>query len=401
MPNPVRVCQPMTGGRVGEVNSPQAYAPDGRPRARGLGIAVSGEPGELNAITDVPGVEVGTVTLVSGDGPLEVGRGPVRTGVTAILPRGRAGVGQPCAAGWHSLNGNGEMTGTTWIEEAGSFNLPVLLSNTHAVGACHTGVISWVNRVDPVLARQWLLPVCAETWDGYLNDINGGHVRPEHAEAALDGATSGPVAEGSVGGGTGMNCYEFKGGNGTASRLVRYASHTFTVGAFVQANFGSREELTVAGRHVGPSLGVGNPLAGDWFERDLNRPPPGAGSVIAVIATDAPLLPGQCKALARRVPLGLARTGTTGSHFSGDIFLAFSTAPAPGLASRFPTGDPTDDEFGHLTFLPWGRMDVMYTAVVQAVEEAVLNALVVNTDMVGRDGHRSPALPHDELRALL
>ena len=198
-----------------------------------------------------------------------------------------------------------------------------------------------------------------------------------------------------------MNCYEFKGGNGTSSRLVRYGRQTFTVAAFVQANFGSRHELTVAGRHVGPRLAVDNPLAGDWFERDMTRPPPGAGSVIAVIATDAPLLPGQCKALARRVPLGLARTGTTGSHFSGDIFLAFSTAPVPDLASRFPIGDPGDDEFGHLTFLPWGRMDDFYTAVVHSVEEAVLNALVVNADMVGRDGHHSPALPHDQLRALL
>jgi L-aminopeptidase/D-esterase-like protein len=383
------------------VNSPQAYTTEGRPRARALGFAPPGQPGPLNAITDVPGVEVGVVTLVAGEGPLVVGQGPVRTGVTAILPRSRTGVGQPCAAGWHSLNGNGEMTGTTWIQESGSFNLPVLLSNTHAVGACHTGVISWVNRVHPLLARQWLLPVCAETWDGYLNDINGGHVRPEHAEAALDSAVGGPVPEGSVGGGTGMNCYEFKGGNGTASRLVRYGTHTFTVAAFVQANFGSREELMVAGRHVGPQLAVDNPLAGDWFEHDTSRPPPGAGSVIAVIATDAPLLPGQCTALARRVPLGLARTGTTSSHFSGDIFLAFSTAPAPDLASRFPVGEPGDDEFGRLTFLPWGRMDDLYTAVVHSVEEAVLNALVVNADMVGRDGHRSPALPHDRLRALL
>lgn len=401
MPNRRQVCQRRPVGRVCEVNSPQAYTTDGRPRARGLGITTPGEPGPLNAITDVPGVEVGAVTLIDGEGPLDVGRGPVRTGVTAILPRGRAGVGQPCAAGWHSFNGNGEMTGTTWIEEAGSFNLPVLLSNTHAVGPCHTGAISWVNRVAPVLARQWLLPVCAETWDGYLNDINGGHVRPEHAVAALDAAAGGPVAEGSVGGGTGMNCYEFKGGNGTASRLVHYGSHTFTVGAFVQANFGAREELTVAGRHVGPQLGVDNPLAGDWFDHDLNRPPPGAGSVIVIIATDAPLLPGQCKALARRVPLGLARTGTTGSHFSGDIFLAFSTAPAPGLASHFPVGAPTDDEFGQLRFLPWGRMDPIYAAVVYAVEEAVLNALIVNADMVGRDGHRSPALPHERLLALL
>jgi D-aminopeptidase len=370
------------------------HTADGRPRARGLGIPLPGQTGPLNAITDVGDVEVGVTTLISGE--------TVRTGVTAILPRGRAGVGQPCAAGWYSLNGNGEMTGTTWIEEAGSFNLPIVLSNTHAVGACHTGVVSWVNRVDPRLARQWLLPVCAETWDGYLNDINGGHVRPEHVESALDAATTGPVAEGSAGGGTGMNCYDYKGGNGTASRVVSYGKRAFTVAAFVQANFGSRAELTVAGRHIGPRLLDDNPLDSDWFETELGlKPPAGAGSVIAIVATDAPLLPGQCKALARRVPLGLARTGTAGSHFSGDIFLAFSTADVPGLASAFPVGPVGDDEFGTITFIPWGRMDDLYTAVVQSVEEAVLNALVVNDDMIGRDGHRSPRLPHDRLVALL
>jgi L-aminopeptidase/D-esterase-like protein len=379
------------------VTSPQTHTVDGRPRARALPITLPGVPGPLNAITDVAGVEVGTVTLIDGDGPLEVGRGPVRTGVTAILPRGRGGVGRPCAAGWFSLNGNGEMTGTTWIEESGAFNVPIVLSNTHAVGVCHEGVISWMNRVNPRLARQWLLPVCAETWDGYLNDINGGHVRPEHVHAALDGAAGGPVAEGSVGGGTGMNCYEFKGGNGTASRLVPYGSRTFTVAAFVQANFGSRAELTVAGRHVGPELLDDNPMATEWFATDLDGAPPGAGSVIVIVATDAPLLPGQCKALARRVPLGLARTGTTGSHFSGDIFLAFSTADADGLHSGFPAGPPGEDEFGTLRFLPWGRMDDFYAAVAYSVEEAVLNALVVNEEMVGRDGHRSPRLPLDRL----
>ncbi|GAB7068888.1 P1 family peptidase [Mycobacterium hodleri] len=376
------------------MTSPQTHATDGRPRARGLAIPLGGRPGPLNAITDVPGVEVGQVTLIEGDA--------VRTGVTAILPRGRDGVGRACAAGWHSLNGNGEMTGTTWIEESGAFNLPVVVSNTHAVGVCHTGVVSWVNRVRPRVARQWLLPVCAETWDGYLNDINGAHVRPEHVEQALDSAASGPVAEGSVGGGTGMNCYEFKGGNGTASRIVDYGTREFVVAAFVQANFGSRAELTVAGRHVGPLLGDDNPMDSDWFAADLGlRPPPGAGSVIVVVATDAPLLPGQCKALARRVPLGLARTGTTGSHFSGDVFLAFSTAEADGLASAFPLGPPADDEFGTLRFLPWGRMDPFYEAVVHSVEEAVLNALVVNVDMVGRDGHRTPRLPIAALTDLL
>jgi L-aminopeptidase/D-esterase-like protein len=380
------------------MTSPHSHTSDGRPRARGLGIDLAGQPGPLNAITDIAGLEVGVTTLIEGE--------RVRTGVTAILPRGRSGVGAPCAAGWHSLNGNGEMTGTTWIEEVGALNLPIVLSNTHAIGACHTGVVSWVNQVNRSLARQWLLPVCAETWDGYLNDINGGHVRPEHVVAALDAATGGPVDEGSVGGGTGMNCYEFKGGNGTASRQVRYGSHTFTVAAFVQANFGSRAELTVAGRQVGAALGDDNPLGGDWFEIETggavgSSMPPGAGSVIGIIATDAPLLPGQCKALARRVPLGLARTGTTGSHFSGDIFLALSTAEAAGLASAFPVGGPGDDDFGTLRFLPWGRMDDFYTAAVQSVEEAVLNALVVNAEMIGRDGHRSPALPHDRLITLL
>jgi D-aminopeptidase len=292
------------------------------------------------------------------------------------------------------------MTGTTWIEESGAFNLPVVLSNTHAVGACHTGVVSWVNRIKPDLARQCLLPVCAETWDGYLNDVNGGHVLSDHVEAALDVATAGPVAEGSVGGGTGMSCYDFKGGNGTASRIVEYGSRAFTVAVFVQANFRSRSELTVAGHHVGPSLADDNP-ADDASAADVGpQAPPGAGSVIAIIATDAPLLPGQCKALARRVPLGLARTGTTGSHFSGDVFLAFSTADADGLASGFPAGPPTADEFGTLTFVPWGRMDPFHAAVVQSVEEAVLNALVVNEDMVGRDGHRSPRLPIERLTTL-
>src|SRR6476660_7915020 len=291
------------------------HSGDGRPRARGLGITLPGEPGPLNAITDVGGVEVGVTTLIGGTS--------VRTGVTAILPRGREGIGRPCAAGWYSLNGNGEMTGTTWIDEAGSFNLPVVLSNTHAIGACHTGVVGWVNRDNPRLARQWLLPVCAETWDGYLNDINGGHVRPEHVEAALDAATGGPVAEGSVGGGTGMTCYEFKGGNGTASRQVSYGQRTFTVGVFVQANFGSRIELTVAGRRVGPELLDDNPLANDWFEVDLGlKPPPGAGSVIAIVATDAPLLPGQS-----------VTTSTARSHSCRGAAWTIST-PRPCRPSR-------------------------------------------------------------------
>ncbi len=384
---------------------PALFAPDGRPRARGLGIPLTGRTGPWNAVTDVPGVTVGHVTLVSGDGPLVAGLGPVRTGVTALLPRGAAGVGTPCAAGWWSLNGNGEMTGTTWIDEVGALALPVTITNTHAVGSCHRGTIDWVVRHHPGLAAEWLLPVAAETWDGYLNDINGNHVRPEHAVEALDAATAGPLVEGSVGGGTGMNCYSFKGGSGTASRVVTYGGVDHTVGVLLQANFGDRAELTVAGVRVGALLADDDPMGtGDWLVRDGRRaagPPPGAGSVIVVIATDAPLLPGQCKALARRVPLGLARTGTSGSHFSGDIFLAFSTANAGALRSRFPEGAAGPDDYDSMRFVPWGRLDPFFTAVVEAVEEAVLNALVVNSEMIGRDGHRSPALPHDRLMAAL
>ncbi|MFE7590176.1 P1 family peptidase [Kitasatospora sp. NPDC057512] len=362
--------------------------PSGRPRARALGLVLDGTPGPANALTDVPGVRIGYTTLVEGE--------HVRTGVTAVLPRGREGVGTPCAAGWYALNGNGEMTGTTWIEETGALNGPVMVTNTHAVGTVHRGVVDWTAANRPDLARQWLLPVVAETWDGYLNDINGPHVRAEHAIAAIESAAAGPVEEGCVGGGTGMNCYGFKGGSGTASRVVRYGSADYTVGAFVQANFGDRRELVVGGVPVGRDLLADNPMEDDdWFA------PGGAGSVIVVIGTDAPLLPGQCKALARRVPLGLARTGTSGGHFSGDVFLAFSTANAGALGSSFPQGEPGDADYDTLRFIPWGRIDPFYEAVVQAVEEAVLNALVTAEETIGRDGHRSPALPHQRLRELL
>ena len=371
------------------------------PRARDLGIDLRGTPGPLNAITDVTGVEVGYATLIHGDGDLTVGQGPVRTGVTAIFPRGRDHVGKPCAAGRFSLNGNGEMTGSAWIDEVGELALPVTISNTHAIGACHAGVIEWVNAHHPLLARQWLLPVCAETWDGYLNDINGGHVTPEVVRDALDAARGGPVDEGSVGGGTGMNCYGFKGGSGTSSRVVPFGDTEFTIGVFVQANFGSREELTIRGIPVGETITVENPMEDtEWMERDL-RVPAGAGSVIVVLATDAPLSAGQCKGLARRVPLGLARTGTTGSLFSGDLFLAFSTADDGPSRTGFPTGQPSSDEIVATRQLPWNRIDPFYAAAVYAVEEAVLNALVVNATMTGRDSHVSPALPHDQLRSLL
>jgi D-aminopeptidase len=367
---------------------PHEETPSGKPRARSLGIPFRGTPGRWNAITDVPGLEVGYVTLIDGS--------DVRTGVTAIHPRGRGNPGDPCAAGFHSQNGNGEMTGVSWIEESGTMAGPVVLTNTHAVGVAHAGIIRWTVERHPELSETWLLPVAAETWDGYLNDINGGHVTEETVVRALDEARSGPVEEGSVGGGTGMNCYEYKGGSGTASRLVRYGEATYAVAVFLQANFGSRRELVVAGVPVGEVLQEDNPIA------DRFAVPPGAGSVIAVVATDAPLLPDQCDALARRVTLGLARTGTAGSHFSGDLFLAVSTgnpgAITPGPVGLFGGGE---ERFDALRFVPWGYLDRFFEAVVQATEEAVLDALVANEEMVGYRGHRSPALPRDRVVEIL
>jgi len=362
---------------------PRLTATDGRLRARGHGVRLRGRVGPVNAVTDVQGIEVGLVTLISGHGALVPGTGPVRTGVTAIHPRGRAGTPLPCAAGWFSLNGNGEMTGTTWITESGSLTTPVVLTNTHAVGTAHRGVIDWIVANHPAMAEAWLLPVAAETWDGYLNDINGRHVTEQVVCDALQAARGGPVPLGSVGGGTGMNCYGFTGGTGTSSRLVEVAGAAYTVGALVQANFGSRHELTVAGVPLGDLLADDDPL-GSW------ELPAGAGSVITVIGTDAPLLPQQCTALARRVAMGLARTGTTGGHFSGDVFLAFSTANPGALRSQlWGTGTGLD----RLEFVPWGAIDPLYEATAWAVEEAVLDALFVNDEMVGRDGHRVPALP--------
>jgi D-aminopeptidase len=361
--------------------------PSGKPRARALGIPFDGEPGAANAITDVPGVELGYATLIEGD--------DVRTGVTAIHPRGRDGSVDPCAAGFFSFNGNGELTGTAWIEESGAVALPIAITNTHAVGIAHEATISWVASRFGERAPQWMLPVAAETYDGYLNDINGRHVRTEHVHAALDAATGGPIEEGSVGGGTGMNCYAFKGGSGSASRRVSYGATTFTVGVFLQCNFGAREELRVAGVPAGRELLADNPYEEtDWLA-------PGSGSVIGIVATDAPLLPNQCKALARRVPLGIARTGTTGGHFSGDLFLALSTAN-PGALAVAPAGDELADAgLSTIEFVPWRFMDPLYAGVVQATEEAVLNSLVANEEMIGRAGHRSPALPRDEVARML
>jgi len=366
--------------------TPLLETPTGKPRARALGIPFAGIVGANNAITDVPGVEVGYATLIEGDN--------VRTGVTAIHPRGRANPGDPCAAGTHSQNGNGEMTGVSWIEESGTMAGPIAITNTHAVGIAHASIIRWTVEHHPELAEAWLLPVAAETWDGYLNDINGGHVTVDVGLAALESAGSGPIDEGSVGGGTGMNCYEFKGGSGTSSRVVEHDGTPYTVGVIVQTNFGARHELVIAGLPLGAELADDNPLE-EYFS------PAGAGSCIAVVATDAPLLPGQCKALARRVTLGLARTGTTGSHFSGDIFIALATANAgsftPGSETLYGRGRPYDE----IRFVPWGCLDPFYEAVVQATEEAVVDSLVANSEMTGFRGHRAPALPRDRLVKIL
>jgi L-aminopeptidase/D-esterase-like protein len=362
--------------------------PAGKPRARALGIPFAGSPGPWNAITDVPGLEVGYVTLIEGD--------DVRTGVTAIHPRGRGDPGDPCAAGYHSQNGNGEMTGISWVNESGTMAGPICITNTHAAGVTHGSIVRWTATHHPGIAEAWLLPISAETWDGYLNDINGGHVTEAVGVQALEAAASGPVEEGSVGGGTGMNCYAFKGGSGTASRMVEYGSKPYTVGVFLQANFGARAELVIAGVPLGSQLADDDPMAAFFGA------PQGAGSCIAIVATDAPLLPDQCRALARRVSLGLARTGTTGSHFSGDLFLALSVANAgsftPGAKSLY--GERAR-EYDSLRFIPWGFLDPFYEAVVQATEEAVINVLVANEEMVGFRGHRTPALPQDRVVGIL
>jgi len=368
---------------------PHLATPTGKPRARALsGLTFRGTPGPWNAITDVPGVEVGYETLIEGDS--------TRTGVTAIHPRGKANPGDPVAAGFHSQNGNGEMTGVSWIEESGTFEGPVAITNTHSVGIAHAGIISWMNRYHPEFTEVWLLPVAAETWDGYLNDINGHHVTEETVIAALQAAQSKQPDEGSVGGGTGMNCYQYKAGSGTASRKVDYAGTTYTVGVFVQANFGRRRELTVTGIYLGEEFADDNPMSDA-----RNAAPAGAGSIIAVVATDAPLFPSQCKAFARRVTSGLARTGTSGSHFSGDLFLAFSTANPGGLTSGDPNPNARAQAYDQLTFIPWNNLDPFFEAVVQATEEAVINSLIANEDMTGRAGHRSPALPRDRLAAIV
>jgi len=354
------------------------------PRARDLGIPFEGTTGELNAITDVAGVEVGHVTLISGEGKLVLGEGPVRTGVTAILPRGK--VYDPVFAGWYSLNGNGEMTGTTWVEESGFLGGPVMITNTHSVGIVRDAVVEWLVNGPVDAGISWSLPVVAETYDGFLNDINGFHVTKEHAFEALNSASSGSVLEGGVGGGTGMICHSFKGGIGTSSRIVTINNIDYTVGVLVQANYGGRSGFTVAGVPVGKEITDLTPTRG------ASRNDEGDGSIIVVVATDAPLLPHQLKRLARRVPMGIARVGGTASNGSGDIFIAFST----GNTQSSEQGSISD-----VKMLSNGRMSSLFTAVIQATEESIINALVAGETMTGINGNTVYGLPHERLKEVL
>jgi L-aminopeptidase/D-esterase-like protein len=343
------------------------HTPSGNIRARGAGIPFQGKPGENNSITDVRGVQVGYTTLIEGDS--------IRTGVTAIVPRPVNEMSASVFAGCHSLNGNGELTGTIWMEEAGRCDGPITITNTNSCGIARDACIKWmIDNIDPM--GQWALPVAGETYDGVLNDINGFHVREEHVFNALNNAHGGPIEEGSVGGGTGMVCYEFKGGSGTASRMVESAGVNVTVGAFVQANFGKRDQLTIAGVPVGRLLGGGS--GGDEL-----------GSIIGIVATDAPLLPHQLKRLARRMGLGVARSGAVSGHSSGDIFMAFSTANE--------TAFQNENKLTCAQFIPDSQLDRIFEAVIQSVDEAILNALFANETMEGFNGSRIDALPRDEV----
>jgi D-aminopeptidase len=359
-----------------------------KPRARDLGIPFDGVPGPFNAITDVEGVTVGLQTLIKGEGKLVVGEGPVRTGVTAILPRGKSY--DPVFAGWYALNGNGEMTGTTWVEESGFLEGPVMITNTHSVGVVRDAVIKWQYQndlFDPLPDDPdvfWSLPVVAETYDGDLNDINGFHVSEEHTIQALESARSGPVAEGNVGGGTGMSCHQFKCGTGTASRQVEAGGVLYTLGVLVQANYGIRDTLTIAGVPVGKEI---TDLMPEYHVQNQEY-----GSIIVVVATDAPLMPHQLKRLARRVPMGIAKVGGYAGNGSGDIFIAFSTANS-GAGAR--------SGIQKTEMLPNDQMSPLFLATIQATEEAIVNALFAAETMTGINGNTKHAIPHARLRQVM
>src|SRR5713226_4509438 len=363
-------------------------------RGRDLGIPFEGTTGPLNAITDVTGVEVGHRTLVAGSGKLVVGKGPVRTGVTAVFPRGRDS-NDPVFAGWFTMNGNGEMTGTTWVEESGFLWGPVMIRNTHSVGVVRDAVIEWVVRRGRMQGDEWSLPVVAETWDGGLNDINGFHVTKQDAWTAMDSARGGPVAEGNVGGGTGMVCNQFKGGIGTSSRRLEAADGGYTVGVLVQCNYGRRRYLRIAGAPVGQEIADLAPCRAPCSGPRSGVAaaiPPDVGSIISVVATDAPLLPHQLKRLARRAGLGVGRLGGVASKSSGDIFVAFSTANA--RASR-------DSGLAQVSMVSNDQITPLFEATVQATEEAIVNAMLAARTMIGADDLTVYALPHDRLRAVL
>ena len=397
---------PIALGTAGPWSAAAQQPPRARARELGLSPLIGGTPGALDAITDVAGVEVGHTTLVSGSGPLVVGRGPVRTGVTVVHPRGK-GSADPVFGAWFTLNGNGEMTGTTWLQESGVLEGPVAITNTHSVGVVRDAILQW--QVKRPGLQPWGLPVVAETWDGRLNDINGFHVRPEHVVAALDGARPGPVAEGNVGGGTGMVCHQFKGGIGTASRRLDAAAGGWTVGVLVQCNYGVRRELRVAGVPVGEEIADLLPCvaSSDSTLRPRARRCPGvaagrvsgtvdavaaadegAGSIIIVVATDAPLLPHQLERLAKRAALGVGRMGGRGENSSGDIFVAFSTAN-PRTAA--------DTGVARVEMLPNARINPLFAATIQATEEAILNAMLAAETMTGADFLRVHALPRERL----
>lgn len=363
----------------------QALLAQSKPRARDLGIPFEGTPGPFNAITDVKGVEVGYATIISGDGKLVVGKGPVRTGVTVIFPKGKEFRDRVFGA-WFTLNGNGEMTGTTWLQESGFLVTPILITNTHSVGLVRDGVIEWnVKRGGGEgYSGDFSLPLVAETYDGFLNDINGFHVTKEHVFQALGSAKSGPIAEGNVGGGTGMIAHGFKGGTGTSSRELDEKSGGYTIGVLVQANYGSRELLRIAGVPVGKEITDLRPERGKKDD--------GGGSIIVVVATDAPLLPHQLKRVVTRVALGIGTMGGRGENSSGDIFIAFSTAN-PNAAKT--------SGLAQITMLPNELINPLFRATEEATEEAIVNALVAARTMTGRDGNKAYAIPHDRLRAAM
>ena len=371
---------------IGLLSCYQVYSQ--KPRARDLGIPFVGTPGAFNAITDVQGVEVGYSTIISGKGENTVGNGPIRTGVTAIFPRGKAKKFSPVYANWYSLNGNGEMTGTTWVTESGFLETPIMITNTNSVGVVRDAVLKWYVDTDWYSGEDWwyTYPVVAETYDGFLNDIYGFHVKEKHVLEAIENSSSGQIAEGNIGGGTGMMCLGFKGGTGTSSRVLKIKDSSYTVGAIVQSNFGAKRNLSIAGVPVGVELK-------DTLNSVFNGPPKsrrqeGDGSIIVIVATDVPLLPHQLKRIAQRIPLGIGIVGGRGSNGSGDIFLAFSTANE-GAFNR--------DDIASITSMPNDLLMPVFEATVQVVEEAIINAMIAAETMEGINGNTSYAIPHDVL----